>query len=69
MAGRPRDHRHSWIVNQKTELPTNYGPADMHPKLRSRRDVLKTSQQLEDWLRDVRGAQAPDAKDAHFEVE
>jgi hypothetical protein len=54
MGGRPRDHRHSWIVNQETELPTGYGPDDMHPKLRSRRVVLKTSQQLEDWLRDVK---------------
>jgi hypothetical protein len=53
MGGRPRDHRHSWIVNQETELPTGYGPADMHPQLKTRPHVLKTSQQLEDWLRDA----------------
>jgi hypothetical protein len=54
MGGRPRDHRHSWIVNRLTGLPTGYGPADMHPELQSRAEVLRTSQQLEDWLRDAR---------------
>ena len=53
MGGRPRDHRHSWIVNQETELPTGYGPDDMHPELQVRAEVLKTSQQLEDWMREV----------------
>jgi hypothetical protein len=56
MGGRPRDHRHSWIVNQETELPTGYGPEHWHPDLRSRPEVLKTSQQLEEWLREVRQA-------------
>jgi hypothetical protein len=54
MSGRPRDHRHSWIVNRLTGLPTGYGPDDMHPELLSRPQVLRTSQQLEDWLREVR---------------
>ena len=54
MGGRPRDHRHSWIVNQETELPTGYGPEDMHPELHSRTKVLKTSQELESWLLEVR---------------
>lgn len=54
MGGRPRDYRHSWIVNRLTGLPTGYGPADMHPELLSRSEVLHTSQQLEDWLRDAR---------------
>jgi hypothetical protein len=58
MGGRPRDHRHSWIVNHLTGLPTGYGPEDMHPELKSRPDVLHTSQQLEDWLRDVRSMAA-----------
>ena len=53
MGGRPRDHRHSWIVNQETELPTGYGPEHKHPELRSRAKVLKTSQELESWLREV----------------
>lgn len=54
MAGRPRDHRHSWIVNHQTGLPTGYGPEDMHPDLLASDAVLMTSQQLEEWLREVR---------------
>lgn len=54
MGGRPRDHRHSWIVNQVTELPTGYGPEHMHPELHSRSEVLKTSRELQDWLQEVR---------------
>ncbi len=52
MGGRPRDHRHSWIVNQDTGLPTGYTEADMHPDLRKNETVIKTSFQLENWLRD-----------------
>jgi hypothetical protein len=54
MGGRPRDYRHSWIVSQETGLPTGYGPEDMHPQLLSRDQILRTSQQLEDWLRAMR---------------
>ena len=64
MGGRPRDHRHSWVVNQETELPTGYGPDDMHPELFARSGVLRTSQQLEDWLREVRSASRPSAPNA-----
>jgi hypothetical protein len=53
-AGWPRDHRHSWVVNRLTGLPTGYGPGDMHPKLRVNAEVLQSTQQLEDWLRDAR---------------
>jgi hypothetical protein len=53
MGGRPRDYRHSWIVNQETGLPTGYGEADMHPELLSNSNVIKTSLQLENWLREV----------------
>lgn len=56
MGGRPRDHRHSWIVNQETELPTGYTESDMHPALRSNPRVIKTALQLEEWLRDVKDA-------------
>jgi hypothetical protein len=59
MGGRPRDRRHSWIVNQTTELPTGYGQEDMHPDLRSRAKVLKTSQELQGWLNEVRLASQP----------
>jgi hypothetical protein len=54
MGGRPRDHRHSWIVNQETGLPTGYSPEQMHPELHSQPEVLKTSRELESWLREVR---------------
>jgi hypothetical protein len=54
MGGRPRDHRHSWIVNQETGLPTGYSEADMHPELCSNPNVIKASFQLENWLREVR---------------
>ena len=50
MGGRPRDHRHSWIVNKETGLPTGYGPDDMHPELLSNGRVLSQSRALEDWL-------------------
>lgn len=52
MGGRPRDQRHSWIVNQDTGLPTGYGPDDMHPQLQSNPDVIKTGADLDAWLRD-----------------
>ncbi len=52
MGGRPRDHRHSWIVNQETKLPTGYSDTDMHPALRSSPEVIKTSLHLENWLRE-----------------
>ena len=54
MGGRPRDHRHSWIVNQETELPTGYSEENMHPDLRSKPRVIKTGQQLEEWLSEAR---------------
>lgn len=52
MSGRPRDHRHSWIVSQDTGLPTGYGPEDMHPELQSNPDVIKTGEDLDAWIRD-----------------
>ena len=53
MGGRPRDPRHSWIVNQETHLPTGYEPVEMHPDLELHDDVISTSQELYDWLRRV----------------
>jgi hypothetical protein len=52
MSGRPRDHRHSWVVNHETELPTGYESEEMHPELRSNPTVLRTGADLEAWLRD-----------------
>ena len=50
MGGRPRNHRHSWIVNQETGLPTGYAETEMHPALRTHEQVLVTSEKLESWL-------------------
>jgi hypothetical protein len=51
MVGRPRDYRHSWIVNKQSGLPTGYGAEDMHPEILSHPEVLSTSLRLENWLR------------------
>jgi hypothetical protein len=51
MAGCPRDHRHSWIVNKQSGLPTGYHPEDMHPEILSHPEVLSTTLRLESWLR------------------
>lgn len=54
MGGRPRDHRHSWVVNQETGLPTGYSEEEMHPELRSSTEALRRPEELEAWLRDTR---------------
>ena len=54
MAGRPCDTRHSWVVSQKTHLPTGYCEKDMHPRLRDRTEVLRTFEELSTWLRGPR---------------
>jgi hypothetical protein len=33
LADRPRDHRHSWVVNARTERPTGYSDSEMDPTL------------------------------------
>lgn len=33
MNGRPRNPRHSWVVNAQTGRPTHYEPQDEHPEL------------------------------------
>ena len=54
MSGRPRNHWHSWIVNQESGLPTGYGEKEMHPELRSSAEVLRMPEELESWLRENR---------------
>ena len=51
MAGRPRDSRHSWIVNSTTLLPTGYAREEMHPHLEVHHAVLSSGDDLLDWLR------------------
>ena len=50
MSGRPRDRRHSWVVNQKTGKPTEYPPDQMHPALTERQKILSSGKELQDWL-------------------
>jgi len=53
MKGRTRDTRHSWVVSKTTGLPTGYQPADIHPELLSKPEVLSTREQLTEWLKSV----------------
>lgn len=50
MVGRPRDARHSWIVNKTTGQPTGYGPDQVDPELNLRPEVLKSPEALRTWL-------------------
>lgn len=52
MNGRPRDPRHSWVVNQDTRLPTGYFKDQIHPDIISRERVISSAEDLETWLRD-----------------
>ncbi len=50
MAGRQRNQRHSWVVNLKTGLPTDYADELMHPALVSNDTIIKTKEDLVSWL-------------------
>jgi hypothetical protein len=50
MTGRERNPRHSWIVNQKTGLPTEYADELMHPELASNSVIIRTAEDLSTWL-------------------
>jgi len=50
MQRRPRDPRHSWVVNQETGEPTGYTPAQCDPQLYARDTVLMTQADLLAWL-------------------
>ncbi|MEO7997529.1 MAG: hypothetical protein ABI852_08795 [Gemmatimonadaceae bacterium] len=50
MSGRERNLRHSWVVNVRTGLPTDYPTELMHPDLASNAVVLKTREDLVVWL-------------------
>lgn len=51
LIGRPRDARHSFIVNRVTFLPSGFRREEWHPELRAKPIVLQTLEQLDDWLR------------------
>lgn len=50
MSGRERSRRHSWIVNLKSGLPTDYTEALIHPELTSNSAILRTKEELGAWL-------------------
>ena len=50
MQGRERDQRHSWVVSRKNGEPTGYQPAQVHPALRERPEVLDSKEELTFWL-------------------
>lgn len=53
MADRPRDAKHSWVVNTRTELPTDYDTSEMDSELLAAitaRGVIRTPEDLETWL-------------------
>lgn len=51
MRGCERDQRHSWIVNRRNGEPTGYDPAQLHPALRERDDIIESKEDLSRWLR------------------
>ena len=63
MAGRERNQRHSWVVNLRTGLPTDYAAELVHPALTANAIVLKTMDELVLWL-ESRGVQVRDARAA-----
>jgi len=57
MTGIPRGPRYSWIVNQKTLLPTGYAAEECHPALTKKSFVLKTGEELRTWMARQRGGE------------
>jgi len=53
MQGYAKGPLFSWIVNQKTGLPTDYTPSQIDPDLRLHERVLSTATELVEWLRSV----------------
>jgi len=51
MQGRERDQRHSWVVSRASGEPTGYQPAQLHPALRERAEVLDNKEALTQWLK------------------
>jgi hypothetical protein len=54
MSGRPRDWRHSWVVNAETGWPSEYPAPKVHPRLEARAEILSSVDQLQDWLTEPR---------------
>lgn len=54
MQGLPRDWRHSWVVNKKTGMPSEYPAAKIHPAIEERPGILELEADLEAWLLEPR---------------
>lgn len=50
MNGRPRDPRHSWVINQETGDPTGFNPAECDPSLYAQDTILMSDAALLTWL-------------------
>jgi hypothetical protein len=50
MSGIPRAPRYSWIVNQKTLLPTGYSDEEKHSALTKKSFVFRDERELRSWL-------------------
>lgn len=50
MKGRERNPRHSWVVNLKSGLPTDYAAELVHPDLMANATILKTGDDVVAWL-------------------
>ena len=50
MSGIPRAPRYSWIVNQKTLLPTGYTDEEKHPALTKKSFVFRDERELRSWM-------------------
>lgn len=50
LQGRPKNKRHSWVVNQDTGRPTGYHDFLIHPALEERVEVLSSPEELARWL-------------------
>jgi hypothetical protein len=53
MSGRPTDHRHSWVVNARSGLPTDYLEHQIDPALEQSiqsHGVIRTPEDLQEWL-------------------
>ena len=52
MAGKNRDHLHSWVVNRQSKLPSGYKLHQIHPDLTMNDKVLENKSQIEELMMD-----------------
>lgn len=50
MKSRDRDQRHSWVVSQKTRVPTGYTADQLHPDLMLNDRVIESREDMSAWL-------------------